>query len=133
MLSFRSDFFLSCCGPRPRDDTTRRALESNEGDTFFAPLADIDSGETYAAWLRRRPQWEGVRECCLIVTSGVPSEWVQAACAYVTAFLPGVDCRPLRVRSVENGMRFVPKHAVEGSCGKAVAAATCKPFKRTLL
>ena len=116
LLSFRSDYFLTCCGPRPRDDATRRALESNEGDSFFVPLET--EGESYEAWLRRRPQWEGVGECCLLVTPGVATEWVQAACEYVHAFLPSIACRPLRVRSVENGMRFVPKQSVAGSCGE---------------
>jgi hypothetical protein len=116
LLSFRSDFFQRACGPRPRDDAARRALESNEGDSFFAPL-ELE-GETYAAWQRRRPQWEEVREVCLLTMPGVPSDWTQACCAYIEAFLPSVQCRPLRARSVENGMRFVPKQAIAGSCGE---------------
>ncbi len=129
-MDFSCPSFCAAVGPKPRSHATLRALASHRGDCFFEPLpsrapsaaaaAAPAAAEPYAAWLARRPEWgERPHECFVVATRGVAPAAVAAACAFVSACVPGLAaCAPLQVRALQNGMRFVPEKSVGGSCGE---------------
>ena len=124
-MDWRSDYFETAVGPKPRSKLTLRALSSNQGDQFFTEIDNGSSyanrsvalrdGESYREWLARKP--ELTTKQIFLLNAGVPSSVIGPVAAYVQSFL-SLPCSPLVVRSVANGLRFVQEKSVPGSCGE---------------
>ena len=119
-MDWRSDYFETAVGPKPRSKSTLRALSSNQGDQFFTEIDNgfsvaLRDGESYREWLARKP--ELTTKQIFLLNAGVPSSVIGPVAAYVQSFL-SLPCSPLVVRSVANGLRFVQEKSVPGSCGE---------------